>query len=57
VFSDKFVWEKIDYIHNNPVEAGLVKQPFEWVYSSATNYQDMESILEVETISQRLITE
>jgi putative transposase len=56
VFSDKFVWEKIDYIHNNPVEAGLVKQPFEWIYSSATNYQDMESILEVETISQRLIT-
>ena len=52
----KFVWDKINYIHNNPVEAGFVKQPQEWIYSSATNYQDMESIMEVETISQRLIT-
>ena len=54
--SEKFVWDKINYIHNNPVEAGFVKQPQEWIYSSATNYQDMESIMEVETISQRLIT-
>ena len=57
LYSEKFVWDKINYIHNNPVEAGFVKQPQEWIYSSATNYQDMESIMEVETISQRLITE
>ena len=37
-------------------EAGLVKQPYEWVYSSASNYQEIESILEIERISQRLIT-
>jgi len=36
-------------------EAGLVKQAHEWVYSSASNYQKLESILEVERISQRLI--
>ena len=47
---------KINYIHNNPVEAGLVKQPHEWIYSSASNYQEMESIIEVERLSQRLIT-
>jgi putative transposase len=29
LFSEKFVWDKINYIHNNPVEAGFVKQPKE----------------------------
>ena len=56
LYSEKFVWEKINYIHNNPVKAGLVKQAHEWVYSSATNYQDLESIMEVERLTQRLIS-
>jgi len=55
LYSEKFVWNKIIYIHNNHVEAGLVKQTYEWIYSSASNYQEMESIIEVERISQRLI--
>lgn len=55
LYSEKFVWDKINYIHNNPVEAGFVKQPFEWIYSSATNYHELESILNVETIPQPLI--
>jgi len=29
LFSENFVWDKINYIYNNPVEAGLVKQPQE----------------------------
>ncbi len=56
VFTEKFVWEKINYIHQNPVKAGLVQNEFNWIYSSATNYQDMESVIEVEKIAQRLIT-
>jgi hypothetical protein len=50
------VWEKINYIHNNPVKEGLVKNPEDWYYSSASNYQEMESIIEVERLLQRLIT-
>lgn len=56
VYNTKFVWEKIIYIHQNPVRAGLVKEDFHWVYSSASNYQDMESVLEVEKIAHRLVT-
>ena len=56
LFSEKFVWDKIQYIHNNPVEAGFVKQPYEWIYSSATNYCGVESIIEVETLTPRLVT-
>lgn len=56
LFSENFVWDKINYIHNNPVEAGLVKDPCDWIYSSASNYQEMESIIEIERINQKLIT-
>lgn len=56
LYSEKFVWEKINYIHNNPVKEGLVKNPEDWCYSSASNYHEMESILEVERLPQRLIT-
>ena len=56
VFTEKFIWDKINYIHENPVRAGLVKQQWDWIYSSASNYQDEESVLEVLKIPQRLIT-
>ncbi|MBF8294452.1 MAG: transposase [Bacteroidetes bacterium] len=36
--SDRFYEEKLDYIHNNPVTAGLVEAPEQWEYSSARNY-------------------
>lgn len=30
--------EKIDYIHMNPVRAGLVDDPADYIYSSARDY-------------------
>jgi len=30
--------EKINYIHNNPVVAGIVRNPEEYIYSSAFDY-------------------
>jgi REP element-mobilizing transposase RayT len=47
VYSPEFAREKLDYIHNNPVRAGIVRKPEEYVYSSASNYAEMESILDV----------
>jgi hypothetical protein len=38
------------------VKEGWVKNPEDWCYSSASNYQEMESILEIERLPQRLIT-
>jgi putative transposase len=32
------IWEKIDYMHNNPVERGLSTRPEEWTWSSAADY-------------------
>ena len=31
-------WEKLEYIHRNPVEAGLVKNPEDWKWSSYRHY-------------------
>ena len=35
IFSAKKVHEKVNYMHNNPVRAGLVKEPCDWLWSSA----------------------
>lgn len=46
LWSNCVIDEKIDYIHNNPVEEGLVFYPEEYVYSSAKDYQGDIGILE-----------
>jgi putative transposase len=35
-------WQKLDYIHRNPVEAGLVKSQEEWIWSSYRHYVNRE---------------
>ena len=43
----EFTSEKVDYIHNNPVRAGIVSNPEDYLYSSARNYANMESLMEI----------
>ena len=38
LYSDYFTKQKIDYIHSNPVEAGIVDKAEEYLYSSARDY-------------------
>ena len=38
VFSEKFFMQKLDYIHYNPVKAGLCEYPEDYRYSSAKFY-------------------
>jgi REP element-mobilizing transposase RayT len=38
IFTYKFARQKLDYIHMNPVKAGLVETPEQWLYSSARAY-------------------
>jgi putative transposase len=45
--SPKFFRQKLDYIHLNPVRAGWVKKPEEYLYSSATNYITNTGLIEV----------
>ena len=38
IYSNKFMWSKLDYIHLNPVRAGIVEKASQYIYSSASNY-------------------
>lgn len=46
LWSNKVIWEKISYVHNNPVEAGLVYKAHDYVYSSASDYADEKGLLD-----------
>lgn len=48
IFSNKFIEQKIEYIHNNPVRSGLVEKPEDYLYSSAGSYAGLDSIFETE---------
>ena len=48
LWSEKVIQQKIDYIHKNPVESGFVTDPVDWKYSSARNYQEDQTILEID---------
>jgi len=41
---------KLDYIHDNPVRAGIVFKPEDYVYSSAANYAGRKGIIEIELL-------
>jgi putative transposase len=47
--SDEMMWQKLEYIHNNPVRRGYVDDPLHWRYSSARNYARMQGLIPVTT--------
>jgi putative transposase len=44
LFSTSFLREKLNYIHNNPVEAGIVSKAEEYLYSSARDYYEGKNV-------------
>ena len=48
IYSTKFMWSKLDYIHLNPVRAGVVEKASHYIYSSATNYVCDTGLLKIE---------
>lgn len=47
IYSVDFLWTKLDYIHLNPVRAGIVKKASQYLYSSACNYVYNKGLIEV----------
>ncbi|QDV46020.1 hypothetical protein Enr13x_59240 [Stieleria neptunia] len=45
--TDEMMWQKLDYIHHNPVKRGYVDDPIHWRYSSARSYAGEPGLLEV----------
>jgi REP element-mobilizing transposase RayT len=47
LYSNKFLKQRFDYIHNNPVKAGIVEKPEDYLYSSARNYASLEAPIDI----------
>ncbi|MEA5111746.1 hypothetical protein SDC9_168278 [bioreactor metagenome] len=47
IYSNKFFFQKLNYIHMNPVKAGIVELPEDYYYSSARNYAELSAPLEI----------
>ena len=43
----KHIHDILDYIHNNPVNAGFVEKPEDYLFSSARNYYDLNGMIEI----------
>ncbi len=50
IFSQKFIEQKVEYIHDNPVRAGIVEKQEEYRYSSAKDYAGEKGLLEIEPV-------
>ena len=48
IYSNKFMWSKLNYIHLNPVRAGIVEKASQYIYSSASNYINNIGLLCIE---------
>jgi putative transposase len=49
----KMLQQRLDYIHHNPVEAGFVLSPEDYVYSSAKDYYGIPSeLLSIKLVDQ-----
>jgi REP element-mobilizing transposase RayT len=50
VYSSEFLLTKLKYIHENPVRAGWVSKPEDYLYSSASNYAFGRGVFEVDLL-------
>ncbi len=48
IYSNAAIDQKLNYLHNNPVKAGFVENPEDYVYSSAKDYAGEKSLLDIE---------
>ena len=51
ITSEEMYTQKIEYIHQNPVRSGLVDNPEDWKYSSASNYSTGEGLLKIDPLT------
>ncbi|HEV8070151.1 MAG TPA: transposase [Planctomycetaceae bacterium] len=47
--TEAMMWQKLEYVHNNPVARGYVDDPLHWRYSSARNYAGLPGLIDVIT--------
>ena len=51
IFSPEFTFQRIQYIHDNPVRAGIVEHAEDYLCSSARDYSGMNGLVSIEKIN------
>ncbi len=49
------MWSKLDYVHMNPVRAGIVEKASHYIYSSASIYVNNTGLLKVEVMPNPVV--
>ncbi|WP_396173045.1 REP-associated tyrosine transposase [Flavobacterium sp.] len=55
IYTNKFMWSKLDYIHLNPVRSGLVEKASHYIYSSASNYVNDSGLIIIEKADNPIV--
>lgn len=55
IYTAKFMWSKLDYIHMNPVRAGIVERASDYIYSSASNYVHDSGLVVIEKMDNPIV--
>lgn len=55
IYTAKFMWSKLDYIHMNPVRAGIVEKASDYIYSSASNYVHDTGLVQIEKMDNPIV--
>jgi REP element-mobilizing transposase RayT len=57
LFSPVVTFHKIDYVHNNPVAAGIVSEAEHYSHSSSRDYSGIKGILDIEILERPISLE
>jgi REP-associated tyrosine transposase len=47
---NNMIEQRLNYLHNNPIEAGIVENSMDYIYSSAKDYGGEKGLTEIELI-------
>ena len=56
LFTEKVTWQKLNYIHRNPVVDKIVYKEEHYLFSSARNYYNLSFLLPVDCLTPPVIT-
>ncbi|WP_064198267.1 MULTISPECIES: REP-associated tyrosine transposase [Emticicia] len=55
IFTENFMWTKLEYIHLNPVRAGIVEKASDYLYSSARNYVGKKGLIDIDLVEPKFL--
>ena len=56
LYTEKVTWQKLKYIHRNPVVNKIVFNEQDYLFSSARNYYNLPNVLKIECLTPPMLT-